>query len=153
VVESDAIGGSIITAILLPFSWMQESGRIGAPVIQKQNPEHRQILFPSILVRRFSMRSPRYTSARTRFEIRGLQHLKGALETGKGAILWLSNSFGRKFLAKQVLHDHEFSVHQIYGENHAAQLSVKYLGKRLFTCPPLVTRETVCSKGNGVHAK
>jgi hypothetical protein len=67
----------------------------------------------------FSMYSPRYRSSRTRFEIRGLQHLKGALDTGKGAILWQSDSFGRKFLAKQVLHDHGFSVHQIYGENHA----------------------------------
>ena len=65
------------------------------------------------------MHSPRYAYSRTRFEIRGLQHLKGALETGKGAILWESNSFGRKFLAKQMLHDHGFPVHQIYGENHA----------------------------------
>jgi hypothetical protein len=69
----------------------------------------------------FSIRSP--TAPPTRFEIYGLGHLKGALKTGKGAILWQSNSFGRKFLAKQVLHDHGFSVHQIYGETRAGGFS------------------------------
>ena len=63
---------------------------------------------------------PAYASAPPiRFEVLGLGHLQGALKTGKGAILWQSNSFGRKFLAKQVLRDHGFFVHQIYGENHA----------------------------------
>jgi len=91
----------------------------------------------------FSMRSPRYTSAPpTGFEIRGLGHLKGALKTGKGAILWQSNSFGRKFLAKQVLHDRGFSVHQIYGENHAggfpSPCPASWLRRRIIT--PLFDR-------------
>ena len=50
--------------------------------------------------------------------IRGLEHLQSTIAKGKGAILWESNSFGRKFLAKQVLHQDGFSVHQVYGENH-----------------------------------
>ena len=90
----------------------------------------------------FSMHSPRYVSSRTRFEIRGLQYLKNVLGTGKGAILWHSDSFGRNFLAKQMLHDHGFAVYQIYGENHAGGFAspcpASWLRRRIIT--PLFDR-------------
>jgi lauroyl/myristoyl acyltransferase len=56
----------------------------------------------------------------TRVEFRGLEHLQRALENGRGAIFWESNSFGRRFLAKQALYQNGFAVHQVYGDNHAA---------------------------------
>jgi hypothetical protein len=48
-----------------------------------------------------------------------LEHLQRALANGKGVILWESNSFGQKFLAKQALYQNGFAVHQLYGDNHA----------------------------------
>jgi len=72
----------------------------------------------------FSMPSPSFPeTGRVQIEIRGLEHLQSTMDNGKGAILWESNSFGRKFLAKQILHQNGFSVHQIYGENHAGGFS------------------------------
>jgi len=68
----------------------------------------------------FSMRSLSLRRAEsTRLTTRGVEHLRQALDKGKGAILWDSSCFGRNVLAKQVLHDHGFSVHQVYGENYA----------------------------------
>lgn len=57
---------------------------------------------------------------RVQVEIRGLEHLQRAKDNGKGAILWESGYFGRRFLMKQILHQYGFAVHQVYGENHAA---------------------------------
>jgi lauroyl/myristoyl acyltransferase len=68
----------------------------------------------------FSMPLPSvWHNSGMRVQIRGLEHLQQALHNRKGAILWESNSFGRKFLAKQILHQNGFSICQIYGENHA----------------------------------
>jgi hypothetical protein len=46
--------------------------------------------------------------------------LQRAKDNGKGAILWESGYFGRRFFMKQILRQHGFPVHQVYGENHAA---------------------------------
>ena len=51
-------------------------------------------------------------------DIRGLLHLQLAINKGKGAILWESSCFGRRLLAKQILHHYGFAVHQVHGENH-----------------------------------
>jgi lauroyl/myristoyl acyltransferase len=68
----------------------------------------------------FSMPSPALPQAgRMQVAIRGLEHLQRAMDNGKGAILWESSYFGRRFLAKQILHQNGFSVHQVHGENHA----------------------------------
>lgn len=48
----------------------------------------------------------------------GAEHLHTALQNGKGAILWESSHFGGRMLAKQVLHEHGFAIHQIHGWNH-----------------------------------
>jgi lauroyl/myristoyl acyltransferase len=55
-----------------------------------------------------------------RINIRGRERLEGALEGGKGVILWESRVFGRRHLAKQVLRRHDFGVVQVYGEGHIA---------------------------------
>ena len=51
-------------------------------------------------------------------ELRGLDHLKNALAKGRGVILWESHSFGKRALAKRVLHQNGFSVCQIHAQNH-----------------------------------
>jgi lauroyl/myristoyl acyltransferase len=51
-------------------------------------------------------------------EIEGLKHLQEALELGKGVILWESNGFGRRLLAKRILHAKGFPLHQVHGPNH-----------------------------------
>jgi lauroyl/myristoyl acyltransferase len=53
-------------------------------------------------------------------EIHGVEYLQRAKGNGKGAILWESGYFGRRFLMKQMLQKSGFAVHQVYGENHAA---------------------------------
>lgn len=51
-------------------------------------------------------------------EIRGLEHLQAALSKGNGVILWESGSFGRRNLAKQILHENGFSICQVHTEHH-----------------------------------
>ena len=51
-------------------------------------------------------------------ELRGLEHLDNALAKGRGVILWESHSFGKRVLAKCVLHHNGFSVSQIHAKNH-----------------------------------
>jgi lauroyl/myristoyl acyltransferase len=49
--------------------------------------------------------------------INGVEHLHRALEKGKGVILWESSGFGRRLLAKRILYENGFSIHQIHGAN------------------------------------
>ena len=68
----------------------------------------------------FSMRSRSLRKVEAiRLTSRGMEHLRHALDNGNGAILWHSGCFGRNVLAKQILHDNGFPVHQVYGENYA----------------------------------
>ena len=53
-----------------------------------------------------------------RIELRGVEHLHRALKVGKGLIVWESRFFGRRALAKQILHENGFSIHQVHAENH-----------------------------------
>ena len=54
--------------------------------------------------------------------LHGVEHLQRAIKEGKGAILWESNSFCRRDLAKQILHENRFSIHQVHGEHHFRSL-------------------------------
>src|SRR3972149_7964205 len=38
-----------------------------------------------------------------------------ALQNGIGAILWESNGFGERIIAKRILHENRFSIHQVHG--------------------------------------
>lgn len=51
-------------------------------------------------------------------EIRGIVHLEKALEAGRGVILWESSFFGRRLLAKQILHERGYALYQTHGETH-----------------------------------
>jgi len=51
-------------------------------------------------------------------EIRGVEHLHGALKNGMGVILWESVFFGRRTLAKQMLHENGFSIYQVHMKHH-----------------------------------
>lgn len=53
-----------------------------------------------------------------RVDLHGMEHLDSALKKGRGIILWESSHFGRRNLAKQILHEHGFTVHQVHAENH-----------------------------------
>ena len=66
--------------------------------------------------------SRRERDALKRVEFRGLEHLQGALRNKKGVILWESSFFGRRFLAKQLLHRNGFAIHQVHNENHLGGL-------------------------------
>jgi lauroyl/myristoyl acyltransferase len=50
-------------------------------------------------------------------ELHGIEHLHKALEKGMGVILWESNGFGKRLLAKRILHELGFSIHQLHGAN------------------------------------
>ena len=51
-------------------------------------------------------------------EIRGLHHLHTALKKGNGVILWESNSFGGRSLAKRILYENGFSLYQVHARLH-----------------------------------
>ena len=53
-------------------------------------------------------------------QVQGIEHLRRALENGKGVILWES-AFGRRMLPKQVLNHMGFALHQIHAEYHFAE--------------------------------
>ena len=50
----------------------------------------------------------------------GAEHLRAAQAAGRGAVLWESGYFGRRNLAKQVLHREGFAVHQVHDWSHRA---------------------------------
>jgi KDO2-lipid IV(A) lauroyltransferase len=79
-----------------------------------------QSAFYQFWLEAFSISSPSFANTgRVQEEVRGLEHLRQALDHGKGAILWESGYFGRKFLAKQILQRNGFTTCQVYNENHA----------------------------------
>lgn len=51
-------------------------------------------------------------------EVKGLDHLHAALKKGKGVILWESNGFGSRVVAKQVLRTRGYFIHQVHGQNN-----------------------------------
>jgi len=51
-------------------------------------------------------------------ELRGFEHLQKAIEKGKGIILWESSFFGKRILAKRILHETGVSVCQVHGQDH-----------------------------------
>ncbi len=57
-------------------------------------------------------------------EVLGLEHLRSAMDTGNGAILWESGCFGRRNIAKQALRQHGFRLQQVHSEAHRAGFAV-----------------------------
>src|SRR5262249_40897959 len=53
-----------------------------------------------------------------RIPLRGEEHLKDALRRGKGVILWESNAFGSRVLARRALHARGYRIHQLHAANH-----------------------------------
>lgn len=51
-------------------------------------------------------------------ELRGFEHLRKAVEKGKGIILWESSFFGKRILAKRILHENGVSVCQVHSQGH-----------------------------------
>lgn len=51
-------------------------------------------------------------------EVVGLEHLRSAIERGRGAILWESRGFGLRDVAGETLHDHGFILIQVHGPRH-----------------------------------
>jgi len=67
----------------------------------------------------FSMPCPNVSKVvLEQLNIRGLEHLQSAIDNGKGAILWASSYFGGSLLAKRILHQNGFAVHQVHAESH-----------------------------------
>jgi KDO2-lipid IV(A) lauroyltransferase len=66
----------------------------------------------------FSLTPSRAERNAARFEARGLKHLQKALDRGKGVILWESHFFGRRELAKRILHEHSYSVSPVHADYH-----------------------------------
>lgn len=62
-------------------------------------------------------------------QIEGEDHLRSALDRGKGVILWESNSFGRRTLAKQFLASRGYGIVQVHIENHLGGLRNSGLDK------------------------
>lgn len=54
----------------------------------------------------------------TALTLDGITHLEAALEHGKGVILWESNGFGQRLLAKKILFRKGFAVVQVHGPNN-----------------------------------
>ncbi|MEX0805590.1 MAG: lysophospholipid acyltransferase family protein [Candidatus Binatia bacterium] len=66
----------------------------------------------------FSMPCSSGPEAADTISICGLEHLQDTLEQGKGAILWESSYFGRRNLAKYILHRNGFAIDQVHARNH-----------------------------------
>jgi lauroyl/myristoyl acyltransferase len=68
----------------------------------------------------FSVASPSFSEAHDGYlEIHGLEFMRQAVDSGKGAILWEGSHFGRRSLMKKILHENGFRILQVYGETHA----------------------------------
>lgn len=52
----------------------------------------------------------------------GLEHLRAALKKGRGVVLWESRHFGKRTVAKRILHEEGFAIHQVHGWNHLGGL-------------------------------
>ena len=57
-------------------------------------------------------------SMRRAVELQGLENLQKALAKGKGVILWESHSFGKRVLAKHILHGNGVFLCQVHGQGH-----------------------------------
>ena len=75
--------------------------------------------FRQIWQETFSIPSPRFRAVLPeKLDIHGLEHLRAAMNKGNGAILWESSYFGRRLMAKQILHQQGVDVYQVHDENH-----------------------------------
>ncbi len=71
-------------------------------------------------------------------QVCGLEHVRGALARGHGAILWESNGFGYRTASKKLLHSIGLPVHQVHGRNNVGNFHVPpgsstWLRERLVT--------------------
>lgn len=63
-------------------------------------------------------------TALKQIKIQGKQYLMDAMNSGKGAIVIESSNFGKRNLAKQILHQLGISVHQVHHVRHFGGLQV-----------------------------
>ena len=56
-------------------------------------------------------------------EISGVEYLQSALGNRKGVILWESSYFGKRNLAKHILHENGFALYQVHTERHLGGFS------------------------------
>jgi lauroyl/myristoyl acyltransferase len=76
-------------------------------------------------------------------QIQGKEYLVDALSRGRGAIILESSHFGRRNLAKQILHQQGTRVHQVHHEGHIGGLTIgpPTLVQRRFVKPFLEKHE------------
>ena len=96
------------------------SGTFGNQLTKDQLQTIVKSSFYQFWLEAFSVASPSFPGAGAgHVEIHGLEHLRQAIDKGKGAILWESSHFGRRSLMKQILHENGCRILQVYGETHA----------------------------------
>jgi lauroyl/myristoyl acyltransferase len=88
----------------------------------RMSPRRRRIIvrraFEEFWLDAFSLPSLRGAPEAAPGAIGGVEHLRRTLDEGRGAILWISNNFGRMTALKRTLHDHGFPVHKVHAVNH-----------------------------------
>jgi lauroyl/myristoyl acyltransferase len=67
--------------------------------------------------------SPQDLNSLDAIDFHGECFLKGGLDKGTGVILWESNAFGRRLIAKQYLHRLGYRLYQLHSENHLEGLN------------------------------
>lgn len=65
-----------------------------------------------------SMPYSSFSESRAKVDVYGLEFLQRTLERGRGAILWESSYFGRRNLAKHILHRNGFVIDQVHAYSH-----------------------------------
>lgn len=90
-------------------------GRLSDAEIRQTNLAHFKTFWRDVVE---TIRFESETASLRRVEIAGLDHLENALAEGRGCILWESNSFGRRNLAKQVLALHGYQLEQVHLKGH-----------------------------------
>lgn len=65
-----------------------------------------------------SMPYSSFSEARVTIDVCGLENLQKTLKRGNGAILWESSYFGRRNLAKHILHRNGFAIDQVHAHSH-----------------------------------
>jgi lauroyl/myristoyl acyltransferase len=112
------------------IAWMVPSGkrrrlisRIAACVAPATPTQHREIAqrtYRAFWQDAFALACTVRPADARRIRIHGLEHVQRAMTEGHGAILLDSGFFGRRHLAKIILHAHGLAVVQVHASDHLA---------------------------------